>query len=101
MDLVIKVYFSGVHPQFPDGGKMSQYLDNLSIGGTIEVRGPNGLMEYEGRGCFAIKPDKKTPPNKIKVKRVNLIAGNESIPLLQNLLMKLSDILIICQFDSR
>lgn len=32
VDLVIKVYKKGVHPKFPDGGKMSQHLDSLKIG---------------------------------------------------------------------
>ena len=76
---MIKVYFKGVNPQFPEGGKMSQYLDNLGIGDTIEVRGPNGLMEYQGRGTFAIKPDKKSQPNNVPVRRVNMIAGNSFI----------------------
>jgi hypothetical protein len=37
-DLVIKVYFRNVHPKFPDGGKMSQHLESLAVGDTIEVR---------------------------------------------------------------
>lgn len=28
---VIKVYKKGVHPKFPDGGKMSQYVDSLKV----------------------------------------------------------------------
>ena len=43
---VIKVYKAGVHPKFPDGGKMSQYLDTLNIGDTVAMRGPKG--EYDG-----------------------------------------------------
>jgi len=39
---VIKVYKAGVHPKFPDGGKMSQYLDTLNIGDTVAMRGPKG-----------------------------------------------------------
>lgn len=29
---------------------MSQYLENMSIGDFIDVRGPNGLLVYEGKG---------------------------------------------------
>lgn len=29
---------------------MSQYLENMKIGDTIEFRGPNGLLVYQGRG---------------------------------------------------
>jgi len=29
---------------------MSQHLESLQIGDTIDVRGPNGLLKYQGRG---------------------------------------------------
>ena len=38
VDLVVKVYFKDVHPKFPDGGKMSQYLNDMKIGDSIDVR---------------------------------------------------------------
>lgn len=47
---VLQVYFKDTHPKFPDGGKMSQYLENMQIGDTIEFRGPNGLLVYQGKG---------------------------------------------------
>jgi len=84
MDLVVKVYFKNVHPKFPDGGKMSQHLEGLKIGETIDVRGPSGLLEYNGRNEFAVKPDKKSPPKAIMAKRVSMIAGGTGItPMLQ------------------
>lgn len=84
MDLVIKVYFKNVHPKFPDGGKMSQYLNDMKIGDTIDVRGPNGLLVYNEKGSFSIRPDKKTEPNQVQVKRVSMIAGGTGItPMLQ------------------
>lgn len=46
----LQVYLKNVNPQFPDGGKMSQYLNDMKIGDYIDVRGPNGLLVYEGRG---------------------------------------------------
>lgn len=46
----VQIYFKNVHPKFPAGGKMSQHLDSLSIGDFIDVRGPNGLLVYNGRG---------------------------------------------------
>jgi hypothetical protein len=49
-DLIIKVYKAGVNPRFPEGGKMSQYLDSLDIGDTIDVRGPDGKVCYLGKG---------------------------------------------------
>lgn len=47
---VLQVYFKDTHPKFPAGGKMSQYLESMKIGDTIEFRGPNGLLVYEGKG---------------------------------------------------
>jgi nitrate reductase (NAD(P)H) len=42
VDFVIKVYFAGVHPRFPEGGKLTQHLDKMQLGETITVRGPMG-----------------------------------------------------------
>lgn len=46
----MQVYAANVHPRFPEGGKMSQYLDAMSIGDTIDVRGPSGKLTYLGQG---------------------------------------------------
>lgn len=35
MELVVKIYHANVHPKFPDGGKLTQYLESLPIGDTI------------------------------------------------------------------
>jgi len=84
MDLVVKVYFKNVHPKFPGGGKMSQHLENMSIGDYIDVRGPNGLLTYDGRGLFNIRPDKKSPPKQRTVTKLGMIAGGTGItPMLQ------------------
>ncbi|KAA3465278.1 nitrate reductase [NADH]-like [Gossypium australe] len=53
-DLVVKVYFKGVHPKFPNGGLMSQYLDSLPLGSFLDVKGPLGHIEYRGRGNFQV-----------------------------------------------
>lgn len=53
----LQVYFKNVHPKFPEGGKMSQYLDNMEIGETIDVRGPNGLLVYSAPGERAVFDD--------------------------------------------
>ncbi|XP_038561169.1 NADH-cytochrome b5 reductase 2 [Micropterus salmoides] len=84
VDLVVKVYYKNSHPSFPDGGKMSQYLDNMAIGDAIDFRGPNGLLVYKGNGQFAIRPDKKSEPKVRKFKHVGMIAGGTGItPMLQ------------------
>lgn len=56
VDLVIKVYLKGVHPKFPEGGRMSQYLNSLKIGDVVEFRGPSGLLTYTGKGNSLSSP---------------------------------------------
>jgi len=92
VDLVIKVYFPGVHPRFPDGGKMSQYLEKMELGSTINFRGPSGHLTYGGRGHFHVKKDKKTPAETKVAKKVGMIAGGTGItPMLQLIRAALKD----------
>lgn len=84
VDLVVKIYFKGIHPKFPEGGKMSQYLEELRVGETIDFRGPSGLLTYSGKGTFQIRPDKKSLPVTKTVKQLGMIAGGTGItPMLQ------------------
>eukprot|EP00976_Prorocentrum_cordatum_P087281 1186842-Prorocentrum_minimum.AAC.3 len=39
-------------PQFPEGGVMSQYLDNMKVGDPLEVKGPIGHIMYKGDGEY-------------------------------------------------
>lgn len=83
VDLVIKVYARNVHPKFPNGGKMSQYVDELKIGDTIAFRGPTGKLKYNGNGEFNIRRPNKVPVD-IKSEHINMIAGGTGItPMLQ------------------
>ncbi|XP_075898736.1 NADH-cytochrome b5 reductase 2 [Nelusetta ayraudi] len=84
VDLVLKVYYKNSHPSFPEGGKLSQHLDKMAIGDSIDFRGPSGLLVYNGNGQFAIRPDKKSEPKVRKFKHVAMIAGGTGItPMLQ------------------
>jgi cytochrome-b5 reductase len=84
VSLVIKVYNAGVHPKFPDGGKMSQHLDSLKIGDAIDIKGPKGHMEYLGNGGnFWVKPIGK-PKSTRQASQFIMIAGGTGItPMLQ------------------
>lgn len=55
---------------------MSQYLNELKIGETIDFRGPSGRLNYNGNGHFQVKKLRKDPPKPVKAKRVGMIAGN-------------------------
>lgn len=54
---------------------MTQHLESLKIGDTIDVRGPSGRLQYISPGTFSIKKLRKDPAVIVKAKRVNLIAG--------------------------
>lgn len=82
VDLVVKVYKSNVHPKFPHGGKMSQYLDAMAIGDTIAFRGPSGKLNYVGNGEFVVRRPKETL--NMNADKINMIAGGSGItPMLQ------------------
>lgn len=69
------MYFKNVHPKFPNGGQLTQYLESLNIGDTIDIRGPSGRLQYISPGTFSIKKLRKDPAVIFNVKKVNLIAG--------------------------
>ncbi|XP_067110206.1 NADH-cytochrome b5 reductase 3-like [Osmerus mordax] len=99
VDLVVKIYFKNVNPKFLEGGKMSQYLESLQLNETIDFRGPSGLLIYNGKGEFAIQPEKKTPAVIKKAKHVGMIAGGTGItPMLQIItaVMKDSEDTTVC-----
>ncbi|KAG2701026.1 hypothetical protein I3760_06G024300 [Carya illinoinensis] len=72
-DLVIKIYFKKVHPRFPNGGLMSQYLDSLPLGSVLDVKGPLGHIEYTGRGNFLVHGKHKS------AKKLAMLAGGTGI----------------------
>ncbi|ORX88329.1 molybdopterin binding oxidoreductase [Basidiobolus meristosporus CBS 931.73] len=55
LDLAVKIYYKGMHPKYPNGGKFSQYLDSLEIGDTVEVKGPMGEFNYDGHGHYRVE----------------------------------------------
>jgi len=84
-DLLIKVYFKNVHPKFPDGGKMSQHLESLNIGDSIDVKGPIGRFEYLGHGKFQIKKGRDlVVPH--QAKRFAMIAGGTGLTPMRQIL---------------
>jgi len=76
--LVVKVYRAGQPERFCDGGKMSQYLAQLQLQDTIDVRGPFGNIKYTRRGEFVIGGKPR------HAKNIGMLAGGTGItPMLQ------------------
>jgi len=73
VDLLVKVYFAGVHPAFPKGGKMSQHLESMKVGDVIDVKGPVGDFVYTGKGSFTWKGKPR------KCTHISMIAGGTGL----------------------
>ena len=74
IDYLVKVYRANVHPKFPEGGMMSQYLERMAIGESMLMEGPIGKCIYYGKGNFTIN---KKPVNGIK--KIGCISGGTGI----------------------
>ncbi|KAJ0410974.1 hypothetical protein ATCC90586_004327 [Pythium insidiosum] len=72
---------------------MSQHLDSLKIGDTIEVSGPKGKLTYVGKGEIHIKHRvKDSAPEIRRAKKIAMIAGGTGItPMLQIIRRALKD----------
>lgn len=71
--LCIKVYFSGVHPKFPDGGKMSLFMERMRVGDKLRVKGPLGHVEYKGRGRIVVRGKERD------VDKIGMICGGTGL----------------------
>lgn len=79
-EMLIKVYYKDAHPQFPEGGKMSQFLHGLGLEKSIKVRGPYGKLSYLGDGNFKIlKKFKPLTFQEQKFTKIGMIAGGTGI----------------------
>ncbi|XP_042137448.1 NADH-cytochrome b5 reductase 2 isoform X1 [Peromyscus maniculatus bairdii] len=84
VDFIIKIYFKNVHPRYPEGGKMTQYLENMEIGDTILFRGPTGRLFYHEPGSLIVKVDEMSEPENRLFHHLGMIAGGTGItPMLQ------------------
>jgi cytochrome-b5 reductase len=102
-DLLVKVYKPT--ERFPKGGAFSQYLDSLSKGDTVDMKGPVGRLEYLGNSMFelfrpsnmapnvAIQPSNPTtiPLLKRTFKHIGMIAGGTGIAPMWQIIKALAE----------
>ncbi len=53
LELLVKVYRPTEN--FPTGGRVSQYLDGINLGESIQIKYPYGKVHYSGNGKFLFK----------------------------------------------
>jgi nitrate reductase (NAD(P)H) len=70
---VIKAYRAC--ERFPEGGKMSQYVDTLQVGDTLDFKGPVGEFEYLQDGKFLLEGH----DGECRARCFNMIAGGTGI----------------------
>lgn len=78
-ELLIKIYRPD--EQHPRGGALTQYIDKLEIGDTVDFTGPFGRIEYLKNGDFTVRGLRQSdPPTLIYgVKSVGLVAVGTGI----------------------
>lgn len=52
--ILIKIYYKNTDDNYPEGGLLTQWLDNQEIGSFINFRGPLGRFNYFGDGYFRL-----------------------------------------------
>lgn len=80
MDVLIKIYRPNTHPKFPNGGKLTPFLENMKIGECLDVEGPLGRFNYR-RGFVRLDGGDEFP-----VKKLVMIAGGTGITPMFNVL---------------
>ena len=73
VDFVIKIYRAGVHPQFPNGGRMTQYLEKMEVGQYLKMSGPVSKKEYKGNNKWSLFGEKVVKTH------VGCVAGGSGI----------------------
>nr|DAD45017.1 TPA_asm: hypothetical protein HUJ06_003247 [Nelumbo nucifera] len=62
-----------MNSKFSNGGLMSQFLDSLSLGSTVDAKDPLGHIEYTSHDSFTVHGKPKF------AKRLAILAGRTGI----------------------
>lgn len=83
LKLLIKVYWPT--ETYPDGGRVTQWVDRFKENDFLEISGPVGKCEYMGLGNFHFRRLEK----KVKVKKLTLVGGGTGFTPIYQLLLGL------------
>ena len=61
-----------------DQAKMGHHLEGMSVGDTIEMKGPTGRLRYE-RGSWTIQGISKIPERRVRCKNMVFVVGGTGI----------------------
>ena len=82
VEFIIKVYFP-LPPKFPDGGKLTQHMETLKVGDTLDFKGPLGEFDFDCSGVSLPRDTLSTFKKEGKpggsFKHLGLIAGGSGI----------------------
>jgi NAD(P)H-flavin reductase len=73
MDILFKIYRPNENHKFPNGGKLTPYIETLKVGDLINIEGPYGRFGYEENGTVIIDEEK------MPMKRLFFMAGGSGI----------------------
>ncbi|KAG0274295.1 hypothetical protein BGZ95_009929 [Linnemannia exigua] len=87
LDLVVKIYMKDTDPRFPAGGVVSQYLDAMTVGDYVAIKGPVGSFTYNGQGQYSHSSGRKG-----KCLQIGMICGGTGLtPMFQIIQAILAD----------
>ena len=86
VEFVIKVYFPNDAAAYPEGGALTRYLNEVTVGEFVDAKGPAGEIKYDGKGVVWVHGLKK------QVKQITMLAGGTGVaPMLQMIVAILAD----------
>jgi nitrate reductase (NAD(P)H) len=86
VEFVIKVYFPNDSAAYPEGGALTRYLNEVTVGEFVDAKGPAGEIKYDGKGVVWVHGLKK------QVKQITMLAGGTGVaPMLQMIVAILAD----------
>jgi ferredoxin-NADP reductase len=77
---LIKIYRPNSHQKFPNGGKLTPFIENMKVGEQLNVEGPLGKFNYR-RGVIKLDGQEEFP-----VKKIVMMAGGSGITPMFNVI---------------